>query len=299
MPNFNTTRGLTDQVHDFWNQESCDTHTAAAKKFTKDYFEEIETYRYYDQPFIHKFAQFSRYREKEVLEIGFGAGTDFIQWLRTGAVATGIDLTEEALANLQQRIRVYGLPEPRQLVVGSAEALPFPTASFDLVYSFGVLHHCADTPRALSEAVRVLRSGGELKIMLYNRHSILALNTWIKHALAKGKPWKSLAWCLWNHVESIGTKGYTKNELEDILEGLGVSRITIETEITSADTLAAQALPPLNAFFRLLIYLAGVKYPWQKEFYSRGAGPRVRLRAKHSTGGSPLGFFHCISGVKK
>lgn len=293
------TNELTHQVHEFWNKASCDTHIAAADKFTKDYFEEIEAYRYYDQPFIHKFAQFSRYRGKMVLEIGFGAGTDFIQWLRAGAVATGIDLTEEALANLQQRIKVYGLPQPRQLVVGSAEDLPFPTASFDLVYSFGVLHHCADTLRALSEAVRVLRPGGELKIMLYNRHSILALNTWVKHALAKGQPWKSLGWCLWNHVESTGTKGYTKKEIVDILEGLGIGRIAIETEVTSADALAAQAMPPLNAFFRLLIYLAGVNYPWQKKFYERGAGPFVNSSAKYSTGGSPLGFFHCISGVKK
>ena len=256
---------LTSQVHQFWNKASCDTHIAAADKFTKSYFEEIETYRYYDQPFIHKFAQFSRYRGKEVLEIGFGAGTDFIQWLRAGAVATGIDLTEEALANLQARIQVYGLPQPRQLVVGSAENLPFPTASFDLVYSFGVLHHCADTQRAL----------------------------------AKGQPWKSLGWCLWNHVESTGTKGYTKKEIINILGGFGISRIAIDTEVTSADTLAAQAVPPLNAFFRLLIYLAGVSYPWQRSFYDRGAGARITSSAVNSTGGSALGFFHCISGVKK
>jgi ubiquinone/menaquinone biosynthesis C-methylase UbiE len=290
---------LTSQVHEFWNKASCDTHIAAADKFTKSYFEEIETYRYYDQPFIHKFAQFSRYRGKEVLEIGFGAGTDFIQWLRAGAVATGIDLTEEALANLQARIQVYGLPEPRQLVVGSAENLPFPNASFDLVYSFGVLHHCADTQRALGEAVRVLRPGGQLKIMLYNRHSILALNTWVKHALAKGQPWKSLSWCLWNHVESTGTKGYTKEEIINMLGDFGISRIAIDTEVTSGDTLAAQAVPPLNAFFRLLIYLAGVSYPWQRSFYDRGAGARITSSAVNSTGGSALGFFHCISGVKK
>lgn len=294
-----TNSELTDQVHGFWNKASCDTHIAAADKFSMDYFEEIENYRYYDQPFIHKFAQFSRYHGKEVLEIGFGAGTDFIQWLRAGAVATGIDLTEEALANLQQRIKIYGLPQPRQLVVGSAEDLPFPTSSFDLVYSFGVLHHCADTPRALREAVRVLRPGGELKIMLYNRHSILALNTWVKHALAKGKPWKSLGWCLWNHVESAGTKGYTKRELVNMLGGLGIDRIAIQTEVTSADTLAAQSLPPLNVFFRLLIYLAGVSYPWRKKFYERGAGKMIATSSEYSAGGSAIGFFHCIRGIKK
>src|SRR5260221_7081090 len=72
---------LKEQVRDFWNRQSCDTHVAQASKFSRDYFEEIESYRYFDQPFIHSFAQFSRYHNQKVLEVGFGAGTDFIQWL--------------------------------------------------------------------------------------------------------------------------------------------------------------------------------------------------------------------------
>src|SRR5438477_4688792 len=95
---------VKEQVRDFWNQQSCDTHVAKAAKFSKEYFEEIEAYRYHDQPFIHSFAQFSRYHGKKVLEVGFGAGTDFIQWLRAGAIANGIDLTAEALDNLTHRI---------------------------------------------------------------------------------------------------------------------------------------------------------------------------------------------------
>src|SRR3954453_719498 len=133
--------GLKGQVHDFWNRQSCDTHIAASDKFTRDYFEEIETFRYRDQPCIHAFAQFTRYYGKRVLEVGFGSGTDFIQWLRAGVVATGIDLTEEALDNLNHRIKVYGLPAPERIQVGDAEALPFEANSFDLGYSFGVLHH--------------------------------------------------------------------------------------------------------------------------------------------------------------
>lgn len=137
MPN----NELTQQGYGFWNKASGYAHVAAADKFSMVYFVEIETYRYHDQPFIHKFAQFSRYYWKEVLENGFGAGTNFIQWPRAGAVATGIDVTEAVLANLQQRIKVYRLPQLRQLVVGAAENLALPTNSFDLVYSFGVLHH--------------------------------------------------------------------------------------------------------------------------------------------------------------
>src|ERR1039458_9240424 len=86
---------LKESVRDFWNVQSCDTQVARSEKFTREYFEEIESFRYFDQPFIHAFAQFTRYRGKKVLEVGFGAGTDFIQWLRAGAAATGIELRSE------------------------------------------------------------------------------------------------------------------------------------------------------------------------------------------------------------
>ena len=105
-----TPETLKQQVHDFWNEQSCYTPVTKAAKFTREYFEEIESFRYFDQPFIHSFAQFSRYHGKRVLEVGFGAGTDFIQWLRAGARTSGIDLTPEALENVRHRIQTYDLP---------------------------------------------------------------------------------------------------------------------------------------------------------------------------------------------
>ena len=108
---------LKTEVKAYWNRQSCETDQARSQKFTREYFEEIEQHRYTTQSFIHSFAQFTRYRGKRVLEVGFGAGTDFIQWLRAGAVATGIDLTEEALDNLTHRIEIYGLPKPERIQV--------------------------------------------------------------------------------------------------------------------------------------------------------------------------------------
>src|SRR6266446_8588038 len=123
---------LKEQVRTFWNEQSCDAQVAKSEKFSRAYFEEIESFRYFDQPFIHSFAQFSRYKGKRVLEVGFGAGTDFIQWLRSGATAVGIDLTQEALDNVTHRIRAYNLPPPERVSVADAENLPFESDSFDL-----------------------------------------------------------------------------------------------------------------------------------------------------------------------
>lgn len=261
-----------DEIKAFWNRQSCETQYAHSEKFSREYFEQIEQWRYADQPFLHGFAQFTRHHGQRVLEVGYGAGTDFIQWLRAGAIASGIDLTEEAMANLSRRIHVYGLPQPERLLVGDAEKLPFADGYFDLGYSWGVLHHTTDTQKAIAELVRVVRPGGEVKLMLYNRRSFLAWRSWLVYALLKGRPWKSVRWVLWNHIESIGTKGYTRPELRKMLALAGLPNISIQTFITSADRIQRNALP-FRAF-------------------------NAALDVADALSGRRLGWFHCIYGRK-
>ncbi len=306
MPD-STAKASKEQVRKYWNELSCDTQVASSTKFSLKYFEEIETFRYADQPFIHSFAQFTRYRGKQVLEIGFGAGTDFIQWLRAGARVSGIDLTAEALANLTERIRAYDLPTPDQIMVADAENLPFKSDSFDLGYSFGVLHHSPDTEKAIGELVRVVRPGGEIKIMLYNRHSIFVFNQWVKFALLRGRPGKSLRQVVWDHVESIGTKAYTRKELTKILRNLPITDTSVHTEITSADYLSSSAFPALNFIYRLVLRLGGYSRNWDWSSYverpssGQAAARRdtaSRSPAKIKFSGNRFGFFHCVRAVK-
>jgi ubiquinone/menaquinone biosynthesis C-methylase UbiE len=290
---------LKKQVHDYWNRQSCDTHIAASSKFSREYFEEIERFRYRDQPCIHAFAQFTRYHGKRVIEVGFGAGTDFIQWSRAGAIVSGIDLTEEALANLSHRIEIYGLPKPERIQTGDAENLPFESNCFDLGYSFGVLHHSPNTGKALAELVRVVRPGGEIKVMLYNLHSFCVYKAWVKHALLHGRPWKSLASIVSDHIESPGTKAYTRAGLREIFAKLPVKNIEVRSEINSADYLAFSAIPPLNLFCRMLLRLGGYNPGWKLADYTPGA---MKTSGGDETGirfvGNRLGWFHCISAAK-
>src|SRR5207245_9250204 len=88
------------------------------------------------------------------------------------------------------------LPRTERVLSADAVNLPFDSNSFDLGFSFGVLHHSPDTIRALDELVRVIRPGGELKIMLYNRRSIYIVNNCVKRALLRGRPWGTMAWGL-------------------------------------------------------------------------------------------------------
>jgi len=86
------TENLKQEVYSYWNKASCGTEFVKQEKFTKEYFEEIEKIRYSLEPEIFSFAQFTRYHEKKILEVGVGAGTDFLQWVKAGTQAHGIDL---------------------------------------------------------------------------------------------------------------------------------------------------------------------------------------------------------------
>jgi ubiquinone/menaquinone biosynthesis C-methylase UbiE len=204
---------LNDQVRAFWEQGACGTDAEAAKsleKHSRAWFDAVEEDRYRLEPFIHSFAQFTRHHGKKMLEVGVGAGTDHLQWARAGCLCHGIDLTREAIETTAARFRVYGFGSHLQRV--DAERLPFEDEAFDLVYSWGVIHHSERPEAIIAEIHRVLRPGGLFLGMLYNRRALVTLQLWARHALLVGKPWRSLHDVLWHHLESIGTKAYTGRE---------------------------------------------------------------------------------------
>jgi len=100
----------------------------------------------------------------------------------------------------------------------AAEARPFPAASFDVVYSWGVIHHSEHPAGIIAEVRRVLKPGGWFIGMLYGRRSVVAWKLWIRHGLLKGRPWRSLRDVVWHHMESVGTKAYTVAEIGGLFE---------------------------------------------------------------------------------
>ena len=155
-----------------WGANPCGAHAAGDREFgTREYFDAIERHRYVEYaPWMKLVIGFDRYKGKRLLEIGFGTGTDLLQFARSGAIVTGLDLTPRSIDIARRRFEVYGLTG--EFTVGDAENLSFPDESFDVVYSFGVLHHTPDTERAVREIHRVLRRGGEAIVMLYHRASL-------------------------------------------------------------------------------------------------------------------------------
>jgi SAM-dependent methyltransferase len=182
--------------------------------------------------------------------------------------------------------------------VADAEHLPFESDSFDLGYSFGVLHHTPDTAAALAELVRTVKPGGEIKVMLYGRRCMTAFKLWVKHAALRGRPWRDLRWVMANHLESPGTKGYSRREFREILCALPLANIRVHGEVTASDYLAFSAFPPVNALCRLILCLAGDRPDWRRTDYDLPFKPRPLERGRCEFTGNPLGWFHCISAIK-
>lgn len=109
-------------------------------------------------------------RDKDVLEIGVGLGSDHFVLASGGNRMTALDLSREHLRLTQGHLALEGLST--LAVHGDMEKMPFADASFDVVYSFGVLHHTDHMDRAVVEIRRVLRPGGRAIIGVYHRDSI-------------------------------------------------------------------------------------------------------------------------------
>lgn len=155
-------------------------------KETKDYWEkgppmgfigedkgylERRQFRYGLQDYMHHVFQFSHWENRKVLDIGCGGGIDTAEFAGYGAQVTAIDFTDVAVETTKELLRLSGFGA--QVLKMDATDLKLNDNSFDLVYSFGVLHHIPDVEKALAEIHRVLKPGGRAMAMVYNRDSLL------------------------------------------------------------------------------------------------------------------------------
>ena len=199
---------LKSSVTNFWNAEPCGTRCLG----DQSNFEAQAAERYRLEPYIPEFAQFSCSKGLKVLEIGVGMGADYAEWLKAGAIAKGVDLSSESIARARARCEAARLPH--DLRVADAEDLPFPDESFDLVYSYGVMHHSPNTAACIDEAWRVLKASGKARIMLYHHASVTGIMLWLRYGMWRGQ---SIRQCVYQSLESPGTKTFTLDEVRSLM----------------------------------------------------------------------------------
>ncbi len=238
----------TERVRQYWERQPCGTEGDPFPADSLEYFDWVTRFRYFREPFIEKYARFEESMGRDVLEVGIGAGTDAERFARAGARVTGIDLTEQGVALARRRFELAGLSGGFRRA--DAESLPFPDESFDLVYSWGVIHHSPDTAAAALEMVRVCRRGGRVCCMVYNRRSLLALQGRIVYGLTRGRPFRSIDEIAAQHFESPGTRLFTETQLRALFSGL--AEVSVSHEVTPYDLRIGRRLFLPEALRRLI-----------------------------------------------
>jgi len=223
-------------VRNFWEKASCG-ETLYLEESTRDGFLKQSRIRYQLEPYILGFAEFEKYSGKKVLEIGIGLGADHQRFAETGAELYGIDLTQRAVRYVRKRFAIAGAIS--HLSIGDVENLAFPDETFDLVYSWGVIHHTPDVGKAAGEILRVLKRDGEFKVMIYHKHSLVGYMLWVRYGLMKLRPQTSLSEIYGRYLESPGTKAFTTREAQELFKG--ASTLASRVELSHGDLLSSSA----------------------------------------------------------
>ena len=224
---------LKDAVRDFWSQASCGESLYLSSNDRKGYLAQAKARYRLEGWMIFPFARFHESRDKSVLEIGVGLGADHQQFAQAGAKLAGIDLTDRAVEHVRCRLLAFELHS--DLSTGDAENLAFADESFDVVYSWGVLHHSPDTSSAIKEVFRVLRWGGVARVMIYHKWSMVGLMLWIRYGLMSLRPFRGLEEIYAKHLESPGTKAYSRDEAFKLFDDF--THVEISTPLAHGDLL--------------------------------------------------------------
>lgn len=218
-----------ESVRNYWDARPCNIRHSSAPLGTPEYFAEVRRRKYFVEPHIIDFAGFGRWRGRRVLEVGCGIGTDMESFCLAGVDYTGIDLSPVSLEIAKSRALLLPPSAQPELRVHNIER-PLPQDwddTFDLVYSFGVLHHTPYPSLALQNIRRVVKVGGELRIMLYHRASYKTLQ------ITKGRLW-NIDRRIANESEAqFGcpvTYTYTRQSAEQLLRNTGFDVIDMHIE---------------------------------------------------------------------
>ena len=159
-------------VQDYWDRQPCNLKHSQSQIGTAKYYDEVTARRFFVEPHILDFANFESWSGKSVLEIGCGIGTDAAKFAEAGANYTGIELSQESISIAEKRFEIFNLNGTFSVSpVEEVAKLGFKKGQFDLVYSFGVIHHTPNPGKALQEIHKICDSNTEIRIMLYAKNS--------------------------------------------------------------------------------------------------------------------------------
>ena len=215
-----------ESVKEYWSGKNIPQQWYSSKDtLSLQWFNELSRKRFEEYyGYLSKDAEFAHHSGEKVLEVGTGIGTDLVEYAKNGAIVSGIDLGSDQVELTELNFNVRKLNYDK-IIQASADELPFEEFYFDLVYSFGVLHHTPDTEKAVGEIHRVLKDDGQAIVMLYARGWKHYLKRCFIHGIILGKIFKyKFDWQkLYNEISEVHggspkTDIYTKSQVKKLFK---------------------------------------------------------------------------------
>ena len=163
---------LIEKVEEYWDNRPCNFHHSNKDISSLEFFDEVMKKKFFVEPHIIPFCDFEKYNGKKVLDLGCGLGTMAVNYAKHGAQVTCVDLSLASLKLCQKNFELRGLKG--KFIHANAEQLSELDElerTFDLVFSFGVIHHSPSPQTIIDQIKLLLKPRGELKLMVYNRYS--------------------------------------------------------------------------------------------------------------------------------
>ena len=163
-----------NDVYKYWNDRPCNVRHSNKSQDSVEYFDEVAAKKFRVESNKHEFLALEKWKGKRVLELGCGLGTDAVQFAKAGASVVCVDLTDSGIALCRTNFELHGLSG--EFFIGDIEKLDeiLPASyknSFDLIYSFGVIHHTPNPSNVFRQIPQFLAPSGEVRCMLYSRFS--------------------------------------------------------------------------------------------------------------------------------
>jgi len=221
---------MIEDIKKYWNARPCNLKHSDAEIGTYDYFEEVRAKKYFVESHIIPFADFRRWKNKKVLDLGCGIGTMAIDFALAGAQVTAVDLSSKSLEIARKRAETYQLDNIR-FIEGNAEELDeyVPVEVYDLIWSFGVIHHSPNPEKIVEQIKKYMGLGSEFRVMVYNKWSWKVF--WILMGYGKGQFWK-INELIPKYSEAVEgcprTLAYSKKTVKKLLNGFKIKDIFVD-----------------------------------------------------------------------
>ena len=279
--NINNYKENLKSIKDYWVNNPCEEwffgpgiNCKNPNQINLEEFNRNSFLRYSNEPEILKFTDFNLLKGLNVLEVGFGLGSDAVLLAKSSKNYFGTDLSEVSYEVTSRRLKLFGLKNTH-LKVGSSTNLEYENSFFDFVYSWGVIHHSGNLKKSLEEIYRVLKNGGRSKIMVYNKDSLIVFVYWLYYSIKEFNFKRTRAQIISENIESPGTLILSKNEFQELIESVGFSLVNLK-------------------LYRDFFYILR-KYP-------RFIRPLIRVIAKFLSlllgGEEKIGYFMCAEIIK-